>query len=598
MKIDKMAKHPRQGVDLPRRRWRVMNVIKPTIAEKVQIAEECMAFRGRLKEISAQTKLSTSAIKNWIHRHKIGQKFYEKGGGRRFISDDQLTKVKAAITVAAEGGDGMSRGDTEKLLKASADTPGFNGRTGIAKTICKRSISNYYSRLQLVEKTAEYKTETRFQAENDIKNAVSQVVMWHSVLQLVSGASNIINYDATQYGWNDSRKKPTVMVGRSFKMEGAKPLSTVAAKTTVDPDFFIKYFCIVTASGELYPNHVFVLADAKLKPGEMHHYTVKGLGTTALEHGHIVFCETRSGNQAFFEWLTCKILLEWIKRLGSAHDGVFFLNCDGEAPQIAPFMNEENLRTFSESNVIVGKISAACTAVAQACDAGNLFKATKKKLEGLDEQLQYDSPNLRVAIETALNAHETLVHHELNYKHRQKMLSGLQAVRYCINNVMKPELIQKSFEKIGISRNATLDIEGMLKCFNVIMTNGEYMDFMDALPRLSKKFMKEGRLLDSDMDTLVAVTNTGGVHLVRDDKVEYQQRSLLLNHRDTVARYIGRKEKQAAENEAAEKRKEVRAAKKVAKQGPDALAPPKGPVKRRPSKPRKERERDIESALG
>jgi hypothetical protein len=46
MKIDKMAKHPRQGVDLPRRRWRVMNVIKPTIAEKVQIAEECMAFRG------------------------------------------------------------------------------------------------------------------------------------------------------------------------------------------------------------------------------------------------------------------------------------------------------------------------------------------------------------------------------------------------------------------------------------------------------------------------------------------------------------------------------------------------------------------------
>jgi transposase len=66
-----------------------MNNIKPTVAERIQIAEECVASRKRLKEISAQTSLKVSTIKNWVHRLQSGKTLYEKGGGRRIISDDQ-----------------------------------------------------------------------------------------------------------------------------------------------------------------------------------------------------------------------------------------------------------------------------------------------------------------------------------------------------------------------------------------------------------------------------------------------------------------------------------------------------------------------------
>lgn len=164
--------------------------------------------------------------------------------------------------------------------------------------------------------TAQKKSEARAIAENDPMTCLSTISMWHYILQSVTRPCNVLNIDATQFGFVKNLDKPPRVV-MPVKCDGeGKPVSTTA-NNNKDLVFFVKYFCMITLSGFIDKNLVFLLADSRLSEDEMHVYKVPllSLGTSADDFGYVVFTKTRGGNNAFFTWFAETVMVEFIKIL-------------------------------------------------------------------------------------------------------------------------------------------------------------------------------------------------------------------------------------------------------------------------------------------
>ncbi|KAJ1426029.1 hypothetical protein B484DRAFT_397718 [Ochromonadaceae sp. CCMP2298] len=99
-----------------------------------------------------------------------------------------------------------------------------------------------------------------------------------------------------------------------------------------------------------------------MKDGEIAVHEVMGIGagTHPGETGFLVFCKSRVPKLDFYKWYIRIILL------------------DGEAAQIAPFLQDTQIRQLcDEQNILVGKPSGSTTATTQALDAGPLFNTSK-----------------------------------------------------------------------------------------------------------------------------------------------------------------------------------------------------------------------------
>ena len=539
---------------------------------KQWFVEELKRNPDKLNDFVQRTKLSRKTFWKWKRNVEVGIGLRETVGRPVAIDSEESASVQKTLINAIESSDAILLNEANSLIVKAAQNTVAKVEKFRTKPIKERTIRKYKA-LLIEGRNSQIKPNARMVAEVDVKNCLSQIIMWYSVLKILKyDVSKIINYDATQFEVGERSKVAKVAVPKGWKRPRNVALNTGAKTKSKDLTFFIKWYCLVCASGKVNPTNVFVVADPLLGEKEFHFVKIPGLSNnTAVmgSFGYLCFCNSRSGNEAFYEWLNVTVLIDFVNLVredGSlAVDDYVFVNCDGEHVQIMPYMNP-NIRTkLRDLNVIVGKISASCTAVAQALDAYALFKSLKTRLRAIidgkrrTKQLGLTN-NIRVGIEN----YEQTVKHLMNSSDKRRLIDGLLDVMQAISDEVRSDTIISSFDVIGITNDGVLNIQQMLDQFKVKVTESEFNDIVNQLPVASKIYNANGTISDAELDMFVVVNRLSqpANGLPKDKLVLSRQRAVIVNHDEVYQRYLDviaarQKEEEDAVVRKAERQKKI-----------------------------------------
>ena len=179
----------------------------------------------------------------------------------------------------------------------------------------------------------------------------------------------------------------------------------------------MKYFAIVSSARLICSKAVFLLADDKLVSDEFYCYELQSttFKLPDVTNIYICFTKSRSGNAAFFNWLTENVVLNWVLEIQQecSPDNNHAMVCmDGEHDQIESLKKDSIVSLLNDNNIHVCKLPASTTAVSQACDAGSLFRALKAKL--LHNLSTFQPSELQnKALTNVLEKHYDMTSHQL-----------------------------------------------------------------------------------------------------------------------------------------------------------------------------------------
>jgi hypothetical protein len=200
---------------------------------------------------------------------------------------------------------------------------------------------------------------------------------------------------------------------------------------------------------------VLIVADDTMEEGEF----FAGLSHTQLVDatGFSVFTKTRNCNTAFYRWYAHNVVAPFVLKCREAYsnqnpDGTpmrAFVVCDGEPSQITVFQEDFILQLMAESLIDFGKSPASCSAITQASDDSDFFKASKKKLVCISLS-NYIHPGLDKKLkELLLGRLTTDGEHRLTSANRALICNSLQQVVYSIQHVLTPEIVKTGYKRIG-----------------------------------------------------------------------------------------------------------------------------------------------------
>jgi hypothetical protein len=412
------------------------------------------------------------------------------------------------------------------------------------EVICASDTSIWRIERRLGIKTgfAEVITDARLLATMDIRNCVSFAAMNGYMVPKVNSRL-ILNCDATQFhvGYNTTEKKVEVKyIGERCS---SKPLKT----TTTEGDkgsgvgFFIKYFLLISAFGN-QSHPVFVIADSCMDPEAIDIHEVEGLGvgTDITATGYVVFCRTRCGNTAFFEWYTRTILVgvvvatkeRYHKQLNP--ESLAWYQLDGEPIQIKVFEDKDVLAMLNAHSIVVGKPPASTTAITQPCDSGNCFRGPKTTNKRLNDADVSHNAEMLDTLSVMVNKHVSNVSPHcddptMSAAHRHMAVYGLLRIQLALMTSMHRCTITKSFEKTGIF---PYNVANMFKECKTTISPEEAAHIHMQLPDLIETIAERGELTDEDFERC----NIRALGASKDQLVVYRRRSVILTNRALIAR--------------------------------------------------------------
>jgi hypothetical protein len=163
-----------------------------------------------------------------------------------------------------------------------------------------------------------------------------------------------------------------------------RPLKSEPGSGSHALDCVIKWFCAITGGGYTNDKLVSFCADPGFAEDDFHVCEVPGLNKSMTPVGSnvgcVAFTRTRNGNAKFYTWLNMVYLLPFLKRIkmwNNCKDAFMFMFFDGEQVQNNIYFDDELLGLYNELNLILGKLAASTSAIAQACDAWKVFSTLK-----------------------------------------------------------------------------------------------------------------------------------------------------------------------------------------------------------------------------
>ena len=533
------------------------------------IISRCLKSGANKAEIVRNWNLNLRTVYRWIDRSKKGIPLSPPDGPRPGLTEEDHADLRKFTVNKAGSGAGSTLDDVrEKLVEKLSKNAAKHGQAFI-KDISKRSVVRYANQAKVKGHSRETGYAARLEAEFEVKNCLSTCVLFHAILRFGLVIYLLVNYDATQFIIsNYNAEKQTVMISEEYKpAKGAPPVKAPPQSKSSSLDYGIKWFCIAAGGGQHCPELVFLIADPSMAEGDFKYYEVKHLSAaaTAGAKGYVCFTKTRGGNAQFFKWLNEGVVIPFIQMLKAQYgsdDSFVFLNMDGEAAQVNPYLDPEIRKAFDDLKVIIGKLAASCTALTQMCDAWKIFSSLKHWL-GLTTRADAESNlGLKAALKEMLKQHEAATGHEFKADDKARIVLGLLKLKMVIELKFTVSLVKNSWAKVGFSeREGRLhfDIDTMLRQFNVRPTTFEYTNIMANLERACKIFLRKGRLTDLELRKLFCIVankealSVGAPEAERDALILSRQRCVLLMHDSVASRHLARiqdgKDKKIAKDE-------------------------------------------------
>lgn len=290
-----------------------------------------------------------------------------------------------------------------------------------------------------------------------------------------------------------------------------------------------------------------MVADENMAKDAIDVHKLNGLGMQVDQnsYSYLVFCHSRCGNVAFFSWYISTVIVDFVKNMrvigGLGPTVQAWYQLDGEAVQIECFTDPFIQKLLEENHISVGKLPASTTMVLQACDAGNAFKATKKKLKSIPKpNIEHNKHKIDVTA-SCLAKHDQIVGKKLAYAHREPLINGLVRLQSALVSTITEGVILASFDNTGIW---PFSIDKILSnCFR-IMTDEEINIVKQSIIPLSEKIAIEGELKDSDLNSIIIIPTVDKPHATpKDQHCLSHKRAVCMTNKSVIDKETSRKHK-------------------------------------------------------
>jgi hypothetical protein len=261
-------------------------------------------------------------------------------------------------------------------------------------------------------------------------------------------------------------------------------------------------------------------------------------------------------------------------------DSPVFYSFDGEAQVMNPMLATDLIPLWSQRKVLMVKHAGSTSALCNACDAGNMHKATKTSVKHANEEsLMGSISGVEPSIEAAFLQHSSKTAKARRVLVAQMLIQIVAAYK----RVLTAGMITKSFVKSGqviIPSSGFKDFldSKMAQC-TTKMTLQQTQIIRKAFPGLVELAKKNGSISDAEMDEAGIPRHVPDKSLVdkrakpKDQRPLQNQRTAVVNHGQVLAQfnaYHAARRAKAAASKAAPKRKRKTTGKEVQQSGGSA----------------------------
>jgi hypothetical protein len=472
---------------------------KLTVEEVEWIIQENQVNNKSIYSLSKKFNIARTTMQDYISRHN---KFGNAGGppGRKPFLDD-ISKVSCVQKIRDRQSTNLQLTQVEfhQIVMEEVILTAGNRNIAIcdANAPSTSTINRFCKENNISRGNAKKSTTARINAVADVRNTLSFAVMNNLMVPMVHPYL-ILNSDASQFGVGfDVNEKVVVMY-----VDKRGDLNLKAAPNKTDSGitmFFIKWYLLISAGG-ICGTPVYIIADETVPKGQFRPHKVRNMGyNVGVDNfAWVVFCYSRSCNLEFYKWFNNVVLFEFICLIKETHDleapSKTWYQLDGEQTQIECYNDPAMIKMLEELNIVIGKPPASTTEITQPCDMGNIFKATKSKLKKIND--------LSVAGQTHIMNKLTVIfdlHPGIDNQHRKMAIYGLLRIQKALGEVMRPRLIEQSFEKTGIY---PLNINKIFSNCTSKIDAVEYKQLLAQIDPLTEVFEQQGELFDEDYDAV------------------------------------------------------------------------------------------------
>lgn len=346
--------------------------------EKRWLAHEVVDLNLPTTQVARKYNIKADTLRHYCQRYRDGQGLHGCKGRPALLDSASIDALMSKVKNAAQAQNAFLEADFKVTLMDEAKATRIRrGDNSIVSDISKTSSINYKHHINASTVSGQFKTKVRVEAEADPRNSYSEALLFNAFQSNIDPLL-IVNMDATQYFCrNDNEGKSKLVV-----IDRSAPATTTASSSG-EMGIFVKSYVMCSAAGYIGPMVILFAIDS-LNDEVCESHEVPGLShfPSTDTSGFIVFCKTRAGNTAFYEFLAEKVICPWIQKIRSANalDNMWcFFSTDGEYRQIDSLTSGPMIQLFNSKKILQAKHCASYSAKGNALDAGRYFIATKKE---------------------------------------------------------------------------------------------------------------------------------------------------------------------------------------------------------------------------
>ena len=164
-----------------------LDVKNVTAEQKRWFAQEIIQDPSKLRFFVAKTGLNVKTLWHWKNQVAQGNILHENGGRPKLIDDEEMKAVVQDIERGLDESNGLDSHQRNERFKIAAENTHKKRGLHFSGEISERTRQRYMRNYNISMKNAEIKTAARFQAEHDVKNAFSHIIVLSAVLPMVKG---------------------------------------------------------------------------------------------------------------------------------------------------------------------------------------------------------------------------------------------------------------------------------------------------------------------------------------------------------------------------------------------------------------------------
>ena len=486
--------------------------------DKTWIADLIITDGTSVLQLCARYSLKPRTVYRWVQDRLLGRSFQNIRGTLPTLDAQAHSEISEQLAKSKVRQKCVGEEQFEDLIQnKQIETSLRRGGPGLKRPINKKFAKHMLAILHAGAVQGQKKTEARIRAESEDDYQIQLRNDGKGVERLV------VLRDS-----NDS-SPPTTQGSEQGHM-----------------GFSIKSRVLASPSGALGPM-VLIVADSELRPNLMVVLKINGLNFSASDPtrpGFLVIQQSRTTDIDFNIWYFNDVLVPYFKELRGSFSGeelrTIFLTTDGEQKNIEAMMQEKSLQLMSDQQIIVGKHSASMSARGNDLDAGNLFKATKKKIKHMRQSfVESNAPVLKRALISALmseNCSESIL--STNRSKREQLAEGICRIVIACQQVMSPSLVQGGFEATGRWGMHGFDLDARLRASSYQWTAAQILLVKRELPSLVVIMRHQGHIKETQLDEAsIPKGEPDHEKAPKDERPLNKQRVCILSTDDQIARH-------------------------------------------------------------